>query len=53
MADSVVAGHVVSVSGIGDAGDDSGHLFLDDAVIGSDRLLVVLERDSEKLVLQL
>lgn len=53
MADGVVAGDIGSVGGVGDGGDDGGHLLLDDAVVGADRLFVVLEGDSEELVLQL
>lgn len=46
MVDGVVARQAVTVGGVGEAGDDGGHLLLDDAVVGSDRLLVVLEGDS-------
>lgn len=53
MINGVIAEHVVAVGGFVDAGDDGGHLFLGEAVVGSDRLLVVLERDSEELVLEL
>jgi len=52
----VVNGFVVGdvrISGIGNAGDHGGDLLLYDAVIGSDRLLVVLEWDPQELVLQL
>ena len=43
----------VRVNGVRDAGNNGGDFLLDDAVVGSDRLLVVLERDPQELVLQL
>jgi hypothetical protein len=52
VVDGVVRGQI-RTCGIGDTGDNSRHLFLDDAVIGSDGLLVVLKRDSEELMLEL
>lgn len=53
MINGVVRRHVVAVGGFGDAVNNGGHLPLDNAVVGSDRLLVVLEGDSEELVLEL
>lgn len=55
MVDGVITGQVTvsGGGGVGDAGDNSGHLFLDDAVVSSDRLLVVLKRDPQELVLEL
>lgn len=53
MRNGVVAEHVVAVGGFVDAVDDGGHLLLGDAVVGADRLLVVLEGDAEELVLEL
>lgn len=52
MINGVVGGKVRG-SGIVDAGDNGGHFFLDYAMVGTDGFLVVLKRDSEKLVLQL
>lgn len=52
VVDGVIGGEVGG-GGIGDAGDNGGHLLLDGAVVGSDGLLVVLKGDSEELVLQL
>lgn len=52
VVDGVIGGKV-SGGGIGDAGDNSGHLFLYGAVIGADGLLVVLKRDPQELMLQL
>ena len=53
MRNGVVAEHVVAVGGFVDAVDDGGNLLLGDAVVGADRLLVVLEGDAEELVLEL
>ena len=43
----------IVISQISHAGDDGGDLFLQRAVIGADRLLVMLERYAEELVLKL
>lgn len=43
----------IVISQIPDAGDNGGDLFLQRAVIGADRLLVMLERHAEELVLKL
>ena len=43
----------VGIDGVRYAGDDGGDLLLDGAVVGSDRLLVVLEWDPQELVLEL
>lgn len=53
VRNGVVAEHVVAVGGFVDAVDDGVHLLLGDAVVGADRLLVVLEGDAEELVLEL
>lgn len=52
MVNGFVPGQV-GVSGVGDAGDDGGHLLLDDPMVGANRFLEVLEGDSKELMLQL
>lgn len=52
VVDGIVRGQVGGGSVV-DAGDDGVHLLFDGAVVGSDGLLVVLERDPKELVLEL